>query len=105
MRIFRPFVGTAVAVGALAGGLALGLSLTGASAATAASTTAASTTAAHTAKAATGTSAARPAVSATAARLPKGKCTHMSGGSQAYQGRGNGPTTPGRPGGSPAASS
>jgi hypothetical protein len=92
MRIFRPLVGTAVAVGALAGGLALGLSLTGASAATTASTT---TT--QTANTATETSAARsPVVTAapSGTSMKKGKCTHMSGDSRGYPGQGSASSSP-----------
>ena len=102
MGIVRPLVGTAVAAGALAGGLALGLSLTGASAATTAAP-------AHTAKAATATSASRTTDDVAAAAQPsapamkKGKCPHMSGGSpgggQPRPGSGSSPAT------SPAASS
>jgi hypothetical protein len=100
MRIIRPLVGTAVAAGALVGGLALGLSLTGASAATAASS---ATT--HTAKAVTETSAARSAGPAAPARAQaataapstpakmKGKCTHMPASTRPRPSGGGSPAT------------
>jgi len=99
MGIVRPIVGTAVAAGALAGSLALGLSVTGASAATTAAPT-------HTVKAATASSASRTtddaAAQASTPVMKKGKCTHMSGGAPGGQprpGSGSSPAT------SPAASS
>jgi hypothetical protein len=107
MGIVRPLVGTAVAAGALAGGLALGLSLTGAGAATTAAPS-------HTAKAAAATSASRTTDTAAAARsgvaaaqpstpaMKKGKCTHMSGGTPGGQ---HGPGSGSRPTTSPPASS